>query len=97
MPEPRQLPGKQLVILYRQVVALAEDLADWEDWDSAAYLLGRSLGLFQGQNFQTSAKHVFWKDNDLGNGLHDALLALTRARILDRKEEPDEQFRWHRP
>ena len=83
-------------IRYGLAVSLAEDLADWEDWDGAAYLLGRSLGLFRDQNFQTDAKHVFWTDDDLGNGLHDALLALVRARLLDRREEPDEQFRWHR-
>jgi hypothetical protein len=73
-----------------------EDLADWADWDVAAHLLGRSLGLFQGQDFRTDAKHVFWTDNPLGNGLHDALLALVRAEVLERRDEPDEQFRWRR-
>jgi len=77
-------------------MSLAEDLAEWLDWDLAAYLFGRSLGLFQNQAFQTDAKHVFWTDNDLGNGLHDALLALARAGVLERREQPDEQFRWHR-
>jgi hypothetical protein len=77
-------------------MSLAEDLGEWTDCDFAAYVLGRSLGLFQGQNFQTDAKHVFWTDNDLGNGLHDALLALARAGVLDHREEPDDQFRWHR-
>lgn len=75
-------------------MSLAEDLAEWADWDVAEYHLGRSLGLFSDQTFP---KPVFWTDNDLGNGLHDALLALVRARVLDRREEPDEQFRWHRP
>jgi hypothetical protein len=37
---------------------------------------------------------VFWTDNPLGNGLHDALLALASAQVLERREEPDEQFRW---
>lgn len=45
-------------------MSFADDLADWEDWDVAAYLLGRSLGLFQGETFQ-SAKGVFWTDNGL--------------------------------
>jgi hypothetical protein len=36
---------------------------------------------------------VFWTDNPLGNGLHDALLALAGAQVLERREEPDEQFR----
>ena len=77
-------------------MSLAEDLADWTDWDVSAYYLGRSLGLFRDQNFSKDAKHVFWTDNDLGNGLHDALLALVKARVLEHREEPDEQFRWQR-
>jgi hypothetical protein len=74
-------------------MSLADDLSDWTDWDGAAYCLGRSLGLFHTVNF-LRAKHVFWTDNELGNGLHDALLALVKAGVLDRREEPDEQFRW---
>jgi len=31
-----------------------------------------------------------------GNGLHDALLALAKARVLESREEPAEQFRWRR-
>ena len=42
-------------------------------------------------------KHVFWTDNQLGNGFHDALLALVNAGVLDRRAEPDEQFRWLDP
>ena len=72
---------------------LAEDLADWTDWDVAAYRLGRTLGVFDDKDFR-QAKGTFWTDNPLGNGLHDALLALVGAGLLDRREEPDEQFRW---
>ncbi|HEX5119498.1 MAG TPA: hypothetical protein VFW65_30280 [Pseudonocardiaceae bacterium] len=77
-------------------MTLAEHLTDWVDWDAAAYHLARTLGLFPDHNFH-QVKNIFWTDNDLGNGLHDALLALTRAHILDRREEPDEQFRHHHP
>jgi hypothetical protein len=74
-------------------MGFADDLADWTDWDGAAYDLGRALGLFSGRGF-VDVKHVFWTDNPLGEGLHDALLALARAGVLDRRDEPDEQFRW---
>lgn len=74
-------------------MSLADDLDDWTDWDAAAYALGRTLGLFHDADFPR-VKHVFWTDNRLGNGLHDALLALVSAGVLDRREEPDEQFRW---
>ena len=75
------------------VVSNAEGMADWEDWDCAAYALGRKLGLFENRTFR-EVKGMFWTDNDLGNGLHDALLALVRAGVLERRDEPDEQFRW---
>jgi hypothetical protein len=74
-------------------VALASDLREWTYWDGAAFALGTTLGLFEGRSFR-DAKSVFWTDNPLGNGLHDALLALVRAGVLERREEPDEQFRW---
>ena len=74
-------------------MSLADDLADWTDWDVAAYALGRALGLFREADF-LGVKQVFWTDNHLGVGLHDALLALVSAGVLDRREEPDEQFRW---
>ena len=75
------------------LVSLADDLDGWTDWDAAAYALGRTLGLFLDAE-SLRVKHVFWTDNQLGNGLHDALLALVSAGVLDRREEHDEQFRW---
>ena len=75
-------------------MALADDLAGWTDWDDAAFELGRTLGLFAERSFR-DVKYVFWSSNALGDGLHDALLALVAAGVLDRRDEPDEQFRWH--
>ena len=72
---------------------LSEALADWTDWDGAAFELGRALGLFEGQTFQ-GAKGVFWSDNPLGNGLHDGLQALVAAGVLEHRDEPDDQYRW---
>jgi hypothetical protein len=77
-------------------VNLADELAEWTDWDVAAYRLGRSVGLFADLDWY-AAKGVFWTDNEVGNGLHDALLGLVRSGVLDRREEPDEQFRWANP
>jgi hypothetical protein len=76
------------------VTTLASDLAEWRDWDFAAFSLGRSLGLFPGWTFAVDAKGVFWTDNSLGNGLHDMLLALVAAGVLERRDGGDEQFRW---
>jgi hypothetical protein len=74
---------------------LPGQLDDWTDWDGAAFLVGRALGLFK-HSALPDAKGVFWTDNRLGNGLHAVLLDLVEAGVLERREEPDEQFRWRR-
>lgn len=77
-------------------VDLSEGLADWTDWDGAAFLVGCSLGIFGDSETFTKVKWVFWTDNPLGNALHEVLLQLVGAGVLERREEPDEQFRWSR-
>jgi hypothetical protein len=52
---------------------------------SRAFSLGRVLGLFAGKDIHT-VKGVFGTDNPLGNGLHDAVLALASAQVLKRLE-----------
>ncbi|MEV8505054.1 hypothetical protein AB0368_09525 [Actinoplanes sp. NPDC051475] len=74
-------------------MTLADNLTEWTDWDGAQYSLGQALGLFEGKSF-IEVKHVFWTDSTLGTELHELLLALIRADVLDRREEPDEQFQW---
>ncbi|MEV7122316.1 hypothetical protein [Kitasatospora griseola] len=74
---------------------LREGLDDWTDWDGAAFELGRALGLFAEPVTFTHVKWVFWTDNPLGNALHEMLLQLVAAGVLERRDEPDdEQFRW---
>jgi hypothetical protein len=74
---------------------LHKQLDDWTDWDGAAFLVGRALGLFERSTF-LDVKGAFWTDNRLGNGLHTVLLDLVEAGVLERRQEPDEQFRWRR-
>ncbi|WP_427886083.1 hypothetical protein ACQHIV_26360 [Kribbella sp. GL6] len=69
-------------------------MSQWVDWDVAAWLLARAIGVPLPPTF-TASKATFWTDNPAGNNLHDALLALHRAGILDRRDDPDEQFRWN--
>jgi hypothetical protein len=74
--------------------SLAESLRTWTDWDVSSFHLGRAIGLFERQEDWQRTKGVFWTDNRIGNGLRSALLALVEAGVLERREEPDEQFRW---
>jgi len=73
-------------------MTFVETVADWTEWDVAAYALGRALGLFETRSF-VQVKGTFWTDNALGNGLHDALGALVRAGVLEQRDEPDDQYR----
>ncbi|MFF1921176.1 hypothetical protein ACFVW8_11465 [Streptomyces sp. NPDC058221] len=73
---------------------LSEGLSDWTDWGGAAFAVGRSLGIFGESEMFSRVKGVFWTDNPLGNALHEVLLQLAGAGVLEQREEPDEQFRW---
>jgi hypothetical protein len=75
-------------------VGLAQTLREWTDWDLAAFKLGRAIGLFEREDDWLRRKSIMWTDNHTGSGLRAALLALTKAGLLERREEPDEQFRW---
>ncbi|MFJ8162482.1 hypothetical protein ACIRBY_16345 [Streptomyces sp. NPDC096136] len=73
---------------------LSGGLSGWTDWDGAAFMVGRSLGIFGESVTFTQVKWVFWTDNPLGDALHEVLLQLVAAGVLERREEPDEQFLW---
>ena len=36
-----------------------------------------------------------WSDNDLGTLLANMLMSLAEKGILERRDEPDDQFRWN--
>lgn len=72
-----------------------QKLAEWQDWDYAAHALAVSLGLMTADvRFHAEAKHVYWTSNPVGNALHDALNGFVEAGFLERRDEPDIQFRW---
>jgi hypothetical protein len=75
-------------------VGVRKTLADWTDWDVAAFRLGRAIGLYELEQEWFRRKGTMWTDNREGAGLHDALLALADAGVLETRSEPDEQFRW---
>jgi hypothetical protein len=75
-------------------VDLSVKLADWTDWDAAEFWIGCALGVFSGSEEPLHIKHVFWSDNPLGNALHEVLVQLSTAGVLERRDEPDDQFRW---
>jgi hypothetical protein len=79
-------------------VTLREALDDWTDWDGAEYRLAIAIGLIDPVRspFETKAKHVFWSNHDVGNALHDVLEMLVKLGVLEKRDEPDTQYRWNR-
>lgn len=73
---------------------LSTTLADWTDWDGAAFALGRAIRLYERSADYEFVKGDFWTDNARGIGLHAALNALVEGGVLERRDEPDIQYRW---
>jgi hypothetical protein len=75
---------------------LKTELANWQDWDVACYILSQNIGLMNADSsLQTQAKHVFWSDNPVGNTLIDILNQLVEVGVLEKRDEPDLQYRWN--
>jgi hypothetical protein len=70
-------------------------LADWTDFDTAAFELGRALGVFTEADSFQSVKGVFWSSSPLGTALDDTLRALVAGGILEDKPDDDTIYRWN--
>lgn len=79
------------------IETLKAALQDWTDWDVAGYSIAVALGLIDPERspFATKAKHVFWTNNAVGNVLHELLETLASLGVLERRDEPDIQYRWN--
>jgi catechol 2,3-dioxygenase-like lactoylglutathione lyase family enzyme len=74
-------------------VTLAAFLADWTDIDVAAHELARSLGALPERSAMSDAKWVYWSNNPLGIELVALLDRLTALGLLEKRDEPDHQYR----
>jgi hypothetical protein len=74
---------------------LREALSDWSDWDSASYSLGICLGLMPDEPAFGRAKSVFWPNHEIGRMLYNMLDQLVAAGVLEKRDEPDFQYRWN--
>lgn len=74
---------------------LKEILADWRDYDDAAFRLGVFLGVFPRDQQFNSVKRMFWVDGyPLGDMLVDFLDRMAQAGVL-LKDEDDDRYRWN--
>jgi hypothetical protein len=78
------------------LTTLKEALSNWTDGDGAAYHLALCLGLMTlDTDFATRAKHVFWSTNGVGSLLSQMLDELSQQRVLEKRDEPNHQYRWN--
>ena len=57
-------------------------------------MLAQCLGIMPLGTGMNEAKWVYWSDNPLGNMLYGTLERLLKLGALERREEPDLQYRW---
>ena len=69
-------------------------LAEWTDFDVAAFELGRALGIFTAEDSFASVKGALWSNSPLGVALYETLRVLVAGGILEDKPEDDTIFRW---
>jgi hypothetical protein len=69
-------------------------LADWIDFDASAHALAQCLGIMPLQQKMIEEKWVYWSENPLGTMLYDMLERLVELGALDKRAEPDLQYRW---
>ena len=73
--------------------AIFEGLGDWTDWDGAALLVAQAIGVLPKDATLASVKHVMWSSNPLGDTLTWLLLVAVEGGLLERRDEPDIQYR----
>jgi hypothetical protein len=69
-------------------------LADWTDFDASAHMLAQCLGIMPSQHDMKEAKWVYWSENPLGTMLYSTLERLVGLGVLEKRDEPDLQYRW---
>ncbi|WP_406214087.1 hypothetical protein [Streptomyces canus] len=74
---------------------LKDVLADWRDYDDAAFRLGIFLGVFPPDQRFNLVKKMFWVDGyPLGDMLVDILDRMAQAGVL-LKDEEDVRYKWN--
>jgi lactoylglutathione lyase len=77
-------------------MTLVAKLGDWTDIDEAAHALAVAIGLMPAASRMSDAKWVYWSNNPLGNELHGWLDRLAVLGVLEKRDQPDFQYRTKR-
>jgi predicted enzyme related to lactoylglutathione lyase len=74
-------------------MTLAANLSDWVDADNAEHLLAKALGIMPRTSVMMEAKPVYFSNHLLGSELYALLERLTELGFLEKREEPELQYR----
>jgi hypothetical protein len=87
------------------IASLQERLGDWTSWDMTIYQVGACLGFWPEFGAPGDAtgpfgpwhgvKGVIWSDSVLGDAIADLIYDLVQEGCLERREEPDTEYRWN--
>jgi hypothetical protein len=75
------------------VTTLRDSLDAWQDVDSAEHTLATLLGIVPATSAMHHYKWMYWSANPTGAALHECLMVLIRAGILESREGETE-VRW---
>ncbi|MEO1291087.1 MAG: hypothetical protein AAFV93_25410 [Chloroflexota bacterium] len=80
-----------------KINSLKNELSDWTDIEVAEYCLARCIGLLIDTNlsFQVTYKAIFFTNNPVSNMLTKILDELVELGCLEKRDEPDWQYRWN--
>ena len=78
----------------RSMGTLRTSLAEWTGIEEAAHALAQCLGVVPSELEMQEIKWVYWSSNPLGNMLYRVLDHLVELGALQKREEPDLQYRW---
>ena len=87
--------------MLRSNADLKERLAGWTSWDLASYHVGANLGFWPdmgappGEDHWYGAKGIIWSANPLGDAIANFLEGLVSEGLLERRDEPEIEFRWN--
>ena len=70
---------------------LKDQLTNWTDTETAMFYVGQHFGLFD----DTYHKWVFWSNNPTSRMLYNVLEQLHQLDVLEKRDEPDYQYRWN--
>lgn len=78
-----------------KINSLKDDLSDWIDIDFAQHCLAVCIGLVKDDSKMRDYKAIYWSDNIMGNLLAKMLDDLVELGCLEKRDEPDWQYRWN--